>query len=94
MLQLKLSPLPRQQSARLPITLPKPLMEALELYVSDFNAAYGDKTNVAALVPHMLEAFLRADKAFMKRHAQSIREQAAHAPQPLPTATPNSSNLE
>ena len=89
MLQLKLSPIPRPESARLSITIAKPLMEALELYALDFNQCFGCETDVAALVPQMLEAFIRSDKAFMKRHATSIREQAKRVPQPLPSAGPS-----
>jgi hypothetical protein len=84
--ELKLRPLPKHESVRCSITIPKPLMDALELYTADFCAAYHDKTDVPALVPAMLEAFLRSDKAFLKRHADSIREQAARAMPPLPTA--------
>ena len=85
--QMKLSPLPRQESARLSITLPKPLIEALELYTSDFKECFGCEADVASLVPQMLEAFIRSDKAFMKRHAASIREQAARVLQPLPSGS-------
>ena len=42
--QMKISPLPRQESARLSITVSKPLMEALELY-----ATYLNKRHVSAL---------------------------------------------
>ena len=84
---MKISPLPRQESARLSITVPKTLMEALELYAVDFKAAFSCDTDVASLVPQMLEAFIRSDKAFMKRHKNSIREQAARVPPPLPSAT-------
>jgi hypothetical protein len=84
--QLKIGPLPRQESARLSITVSKPVMEALELYAADFNAFFSCDTDVVSLVPQMLEAFIRSDKAFMKRHAASIREQAARAPSPLPSS--------
>jgi hypothetical protein len=84
--QLKISPIPRQETARLSITISKPLMEALELYAVEFRAEFSCESDVSALVPQMLEAFIRSDKAFMKRHQGSIREQAAHAPSPLPSA--------
>ena len=85
MVELKLGPLPKHEMARLTITVSKPLLEALELYTLEFSQLHGE-TDVSALIPHMLDAFLRSDKAFMKRHADSIREQAARAPQPLPSA--------
>ena len=90
--QLKISPLPRQESARLSITVSKPLMEALELYVADFKACFSCDADVASLVPQMLEAFIRSDKAFMKRHAASIREQSARVLTPLPSAMHRSSS--
>jgi hypothetical protein len=67
--EMKISPLPRQESARLSITLSKPLMEALELYAADFKAFFNCDADVVSLVPQMLEAFIRSDRAFMKRHA-------------------------
>ena len=90
--QLKISPLPRQETARLSVTLSKPLMEALELYAADFRALFTCDADVSALVPQMLESFIRSDKAFMKRHKGSIREQAARAPSPLPSAARGSSS--
>jgi len=87
MTDLKLGPRPKVETARMSITLSRPLKDALDLYAAEYSAAY-EPTEVADLVPHMLEAFLRSDKAFMKRHADSIRAQAALAPQPLPSAAP------
>lgn len=86
---LKIGPLPKHETARVSITLSKPLFEALEIYASDFSQMY-EKTDAPTLIPHMLDAFLRSDRAFMKRHADSIREQAAQAASPLPSATPRS----
>ena len=92
MTQMKIFPLPRQESARLSITISKPLMEALELYAADFKAAFKCDADVVSLIPQMLEAFIRSDKAFMKRHAASIREQSARAPSPLPRSIHGSPN--
>lgn len=86
MTDLKLGPLPKNETVRVSLTLAKPLKDALDLYAQEYGQAY-EPTDVAALIPHMLEAFLRSDKAFMKRHADSIRAKAAQAPPPLPTAT-------
>jgi hypothetical protein len=83
--ELKIGPLPKHEIARVSITLSKALLEALELYASDYSGMV-EKTDVPTLIPHMLDAFLRSDKAFMKRHADSIREQAARAVSPLPSA--------
>ena len=86
MSDLKLSPLPKHEISRISVTLPKALTDALNLYVVDFNALYHEQADMPSLIPQMLEAFLRSDKAFMKRHAASIREQAARAVSPLPSA--------
>jgi hypothetical protein len=86
MKQLKISPAPRPETARLSITISKPLMEAIELYAADFGAEFSCEPDISTLVPQMLEAFIRSDKAFMKRHRNSIREQAARVPSPLPSA--------
>ncbi|MBU6445552.1 MAG: DUF2274 domain-containing protein [Alphaproteobacteria bacterium] len=86
MKDLKLGPLPKAETSKLTITLSKPLRDALELYVSDYASAY-EPTELSELVPHMLEAFLRSDRAFMKRHAESVRAQASQMPAPLPSAT-------
>ena len=91
MAELRLGPLPKHEIVRLSIAIPKPLMEALERYVLDFSEIH-EKADVPTLIPHMLEAFLRSDKAFMKRHADSIREQAARVLPPLPGAAHRSSN--
>ncbi len=85
MSELKLSPLPKHEMSRMSVTLPKSLADALNLYVADFNALYHEEADLASLIPHMLESFLRSDKTFMKRHAASIREQAARTASPLPS---------
>ena len=85
-LDLKLGPLPKTETTRTSIALSKPLKEALELYAADFAELYGP-TDMVDLLPHMLEAFLRSDKAFMKRHAESVKAQITRALTPLPSAT-------
>jgi hypothetical protein len=86
MIKLKISPVPRPETARLSITISKALMEAIEVYAADFGAEFDCEPDISTLVPQMLEAFIRSDKAFMKRHKNSIREQAARVPTPLPSA--------
>lgn len=83
---LKLGPLPKYETVRVSITVAKPLKDALDLYAQEYGQTY-EPADTATLIPHMLEAFLRSDKAFMKRHADSIRAQAAQAPPPLPAAS-------
>jgi hypothetical protein len=90
--QLKISPVPRPETARLSITISKALMEAIELYAADFGTEFSCEPDISTLVPQMLEAFIRSDKAFMKRHKNSIREQAARVPTPLPSAARRSAD--
>jgi len=90
MTDLKLGPIPKLETVRVSIALGKPLKDALDLYTQEYGKAY-EPTDTATLIPHMLEAFLRSDKAFMKRHTESIRAQASHALPPLPNASPASS---
>lgn len=83
---LKLGPLPKAETSKATITLSKSLKDALDLYAADYAEVHGP-AETADLMPHMLEAFLRSDRAFMKRHADSVKAQAAHALAPLPSAT-------
>lgn len=85
MTDLKLGPLPKNETVRVTVALAKPLKDALDLYAQEYGQAY-EPTDIATLMPHMLEAFLRSDKGFMKRHADSIRAKAAQSLPPLPTA--------
>jgi len=86
MSDLKLGPLPKQESFKLTLILSKQLRDALDLYVSDYVSIHGP-AELQDLAPHMLEAFIRSDKAFMKRHTESIRANAASIPQPLPSSS-------
>lgn len=86
MTQLKLGPLPKVETVRLSVTMPKPLKEALDLYAADYGELY-EPVDAATLIPHMLEAFLRSDHAFMKRHAKSTGKRKAQTASPLPSGT-------
>lgn len=87
MKDLKLGPLPKVETVRLPITMPKPLKEALDLYAAEHSRLY-EPVDAAALVPHMLEAFIRSDRAFMQRHGKAVRARDAQTPPtPLPSGT-------
>ena len=83
--ELKLGPLPNTEVTRVTIVVTKPLKDALDLYAQDFAKSYG-AAELPALIPHMLEAFLRSDKAFMKRHS-ALKPRAAKA---LPSASASS----
>jgi hypothetical protein len=93
MSQLKLGPFPKIEMVRVTVTIPKPLKQALDLYAAEFSKAHGP-AETHELIPHMLEAFLRSDKTFMKSHAKRVGGGASKSPRPLPgtsIATPEES---
>ena len=71
---LKLGQLPRQSTVRLTIVLLEPLKEELDAYAAEHSGLY-EPVETAALIPHMLEAFLRADRAWCSRRKQRAKEQ-------------------
>jgi hypothetical protein len=78
MADLKLGPLPNQKMVRVTIMLPEPLRQELDAYAVEHSRLYGP-VETAALIPHMLEAFLRADRAWCCRRRQ-IRNQVSTDP--------------
>jgi hypothetical protein len=66
---LKLGPLPRQSTVRLTIVLLEPLKEELDAYAAEHSRLY-EPVETAALIPHMLQAFLRTDRAWCSRRKQ------------------------
>jgi hypothetical protein len=69
MADLKLGPLPNQKMVRVTIMLPEPLKEELDAYAAEHSRLYGP-VETAALIPHMLDAFLRTDRAWCNRRKQ------------------------
>ena len=69
MADLKLGPSPRQSTVRLTIVLLEPLKEELDAYAVEHSKLYGP-VETAALIPHMLEAFLRTDRVWCNRRKQ------------------------
>jgi hypothetical protein len=66
---LKLGPLPRQTTVRLTIVLLEPLKEELDAYAAEHSRLH-EPVETAALIPHMLQAFLRTDRAWCSRRKQ------------------------
>jgi len=69
--KLRLGPLPRTDSVRLTIALPATVKVDLERYAELYGAAYGEAVDAAALVPHMLAAFMERDRGFRKARQAS-----------------------
>ena len=78
MADLKLGPLPNQKMTRIIVMLPEPLKEELDAYAVEHSRLY-EPVETAALIPHMLQAFLRTDRAWCSRRKQ-IRNQVATDP--------------
>ncbi len=64
--KLRLGPLPRTELVRLNVSLPAVVKADLDRYAELYGAAYGEAVDPAALVPHMLAAFMERDRAFRK----------------------------
>ncbi len=81
--KLRLGPLPRTELVRLNVSLSAAVKADLDRYAELYGAAYGEVVEPAALVPHMLAAFMERDRAFRKRR------QVASPARPAPIDTTN-----
>jgi hypothetical protein len=72
---LKLGRLPKQTTAKVTIVLPELLKEELDAYAAEHSRLY-EPVETAALIPHMLEAFLRADRGWRAGRKQRGQEQS------------------
>lgn len=79
--ELRLGRLPKVGVARVTIALPEPLKEELDLYAAEHSRLY-EPVETAALIPHMLEAFLRSDRGWRSRKTRvgGARQRAAFSP--------------
>jgi hypothetical protein len=78
MADLKLGLLPNQKAVRVTIMLPEPLKEELDAYAAEHSRLY-EPVETAALIPHMLQAFLSTDRAWCSRRKQ-VRNQVSTDP--------------
>jgi len=63
---LRLGPLPRTSMVKLTITIPEKLKTDLDRYAELHSARWGEPTDTAALIPHMLGSFIARDRGFRK----------------------------
>lgn len=63
---LRLGPLPKQEAVRLTIMFPVPVKAMLDRYAAQHAKLHGAPVDAAALVPHMVEAFMQRDRGFAK----------------------------
>jgi hypothetical protein len=67
---LKLGPLPKQSTVKVTVQLPELLKEELDAYAAEHGRIHGEPVETAALIPHMLEDFLRTDRAWRNHRKQ------------------------
>ncbi len=66
MADIRLPKLPDRTPAKITITVLPNLNRALAEYADLYREAYGEKVDIAELIPFMLDAFLSSDRAFAK----------------------------
>jgi hypothetical protein len=64
---LKLGKLPDRETVKITFAASTELSRLLETYAKAYEAEYGQKETVPGLIPHMLEAFIKADRGFNAR---------------------------
>lgn len=58
------------------VVLPASVKADLDRYAKLYGAAYGEAVDAAALVPHMLAAFMERDRGFRKARQATLSETA------------------
>lgn len=84
MSDLKLGPLPKIRYVRKTVLLPEPLSEELDDYAAEHSRLY-EPVEAIALIPHMLEDFLRSDRAW--RAVKARKGRAGQRADPLTEAS-------
>lgn len=69
--KLRLGPLPRTEPVKMTVTLSAELKATLDRYAALHAQTYGQRVDAAALVPHMLEAFMARDRSFRRGQRSS-----------------------
>lgn len=64
--KLRLGPLPSNSSVKLTFACPASLKTRLDQYAALHGQTYGEAVDAATLIPHMLEAFMAADRGFRR----------------------------
>lgn len=69
--KLRLGPLPKTDTVKLPITLTVALKADLDRYAALHAQTWGEPVDATALVPHILEAFIARDRAFRRANGKA-----------------------
>jgi hypothetical protein len=72
---LKLGKLPNRETSKITFAASAELGRLLEEYAQAYETEYRQKEAVPDLIPHMLEAFIKADRGFKKRQIKGINAQ-------------------
>jgi hypothetical protein len=64
--KIRLGPLPKTKTVRITVVLTAALKESLDRYAALHSDTWGTKIVTAALIPHMLDAFIKRDRGFRK----------------------------
>lgn len=74
---LRLGPLPKTEIVKVTISLTADMKAMLDDYASLHSQLNGKKVDAVALIPHMLEAFVRRDRGFKSLVSTSATPRAA-----------------
>ncbi len=72
--KLRLGPLPDTQTVKLMFSCSARLKADLDRYAALHAQIYGERVDAAALVPHMLEAFMARDRGFRSARRQATEK--------------------
>ena len=70
---LRLGPLPRTEFAKLTIAVPINVKASLDRYAVLHSQLHGEKVDAAALIPHMLAAFIEHDRGFKSLTSKNLK---------------------
>jgi hypothetical protein len=73
---LRLGPLPCTEFVKLTLAVPADVKALLDRYAVLHSQIHGEKVDAAALIPHMLAAFIERDRGFKSlasKHAKPNR---------------------
>lgn len=71
-MKLKLGPIPDDKPVRMTISLSPELAALLRTYADAVGSGNSNPVTVERIVPHILERFIRTDRAFMRTRRQVV----------------------
>lgn len=71
MAPLKLGKLPDRETTKITFTANAELNLLLAKYADAYEIEYGQREAIIDLIPHMLSAFIKADRGFRKKGAKA-----------------------